>query len=176
MSRIYKGRSRNNGITLIELLISMMLISAMLGAIWVVYSTGFEVFSGQLSRYDIKSETALAFIKMTKELHQASSVTVATGTSITFYADLDDDGVSEKIQYIWSGAAAAPLNRVVNDTLTTTLIRSVNSAAFAYYNTNNVLLSLPVTLANIYLVAVDVTAVKADETFHLRTKIFLQTI
>ncbi len=165
----------SKGLTLIELLISVMLISVILGAIWVVYSTGFIVFSGQTSRYDIKEEASLAFITMTKELHQALSITAATATSVTFTADLDNNGVNETIQYTWSGAAGAPLNRVVG-AVTKTLVRSVQSIAFTYYNDNNVLLSVPVTLANVHLVAVDATAIKGDETFRLRTKIFLQII
>lgn len=147
----------------------------MLGAVWVIYTTGFKVFHGQLSRYDIKSETSLAFITMTRELHQASSITSATPTSVTFTADLDSDGVAETIQYVWGGASGAPLNRIAG-AATKTMIRSVRSIAFTYYNTNNILLSVPVTPANVHLVAVDVVAFKGDETFHLRTKIFLQMI
>ena len=186
MFRIYKSQShkvtksqvRKNGLTLIELLISVTLISAMLGAVWAIYSTGFDVFYGQLSRYDIKDETALSFITMTRELHQASSIAAATATSVRFKADLNSDGVDEDITYTWSGASGAPLNRVV-DAVTKTLIRSVQSIAFTYYNTGNISISAPVSapnLPNVHLVAVDAAAVKGDETFHLRTKIFLQTI
>jgi Tfp pilus assembly protein PilV len=169
----------SKGLTLIELLISVMLISAMLGAIWAIYSVGSEVFYGQLSRYGIKDETSLAFITMTKELHQASSITAATATSVTFTADLDNNGANETIQYIWSGAVSAPLNKVVNASVTTTLIRSVRGITFAYYDTNNIPISVPVSapnLPNVHLVAVDATAVKGNEAFHLRTKIFLQGI
>jgi prepilin-type N-terminal cleavage/methylation domain-containing protein len=173
--KVTRSQVRKSGLTLIELLISVVLISAMLGAVWVIYSTGFNVFYGQLYRSNIKDETSLAFITMTKELHQAISVTSATATSITFTADLDNNGVNEAIQYTWSGPAGAPLNRVAG-TVTKTLIRSVQSIAFTYYNTNNVLLSVPVTLANVHLVAIDATSVKGNETFHCRTKIFLQTI
>jgi len=171
-----KAETTKKGLTLIELLISVMLISAMLGAVWAIYSTGSKVFYGQLSRYDIKDETSLAFVTMTKELHQASSVTAATATSVTFTADIDSDGANETIQYTWSNVVGAPLNRVADDSVTRILIRSVQSIAFTYYNTNNVLLSVPVTLANVHLAAIDAIAVKGDETFHLRTKIFLQTI
>jgi prepilin-type N-terminal cleavage/methylation domain-containing protein len=165
----------SKGLTLIELLISVVLISAMLGGVWTVYSVGFNVFYGQLSRYDIKDETSLAFIVMTKELHQATSVTAATATSITFTADLDSNGVSETIQYTWAGAAGAPLRRVAG-AVTTNLIRFVQSVSFTYYNTNNILLSPPITAANVHLVAIDATAVRGDETFHLRTKTLLQTL
>lgn len=163
------------GLTLIELLISVLLISAMLIAVWAIYSTGFKVFYNQISRYDIKDQSALAFITMTNELHEASSITAATAASVTFTADINDDGVNETIQYTWSGTAGDPLNRVVG-AATNTLVRSVNSVAFSYYNTDNVLLSFPVTLANVHLAAVDLTAVTGDETFHLRTKIQLRTL
>lgn len=163
------------GLTLIELLISVMLISVMLGAVWLIYSAGFNVFYNQVSRYDIKDQMSLAYITMTNELHQATAITAATATSVTFTADIDSDGASETIQYTWSGTIGAPLNRVVG-AATKTLVRSVQSLGFSYYNTDNVLLSIPVTLANVHLVAVDGTAVKGSETFHLRTNIYLQTI
>lgn len=171
----------SKGITLVELLISVMLISVMLGAMWVVYSMGSKIFYGQLSRYNIKDETSLAFTTITKELHQAFSVTDATATSITFTTDLDSDGVYEEIEYSWSGVAGSPLDRSVTippstDAITRPLVCSAQSVAFTYYNTNNVLLSTPIILPSVHLVAVDVTAVKGDETFHLRTNIFLQMI
>ncbi len=169
MSRISKG------LTLLELIISVLLISVMLGAVWVIYDTGFKVFYNQLSRYDIKDELSLAFITMTDELQQAFSITAATATSVTFTADPDSNGVNETIQYTWSGVAGEPLNRVVG-AVTTALVRSVQSLTFSYYNTNNVLLSEPITLTNVHLVAVDATTVKGDETFHLRTKICFRTI
>ncbi|MDP3791433.1 MAG: prepilin-type N-terminal cleavage/methylation domain-containing protein [Candidatus Omnitrophota bacterium] len=165
----------SKGLTLIELLISILLISVMLGAVWLIYSAGFNVFYSQVSRYDIKDQMSLAYTTMTSELHQATAITAATATSITFTADTNSDGVSETIQYTWAGTVGAPLNRVVGAT-TTAMVRSVQSLAFSYYNTNNALLSIPVTLSNVRLVAVDGTAVKADETFHLRTSIYLQTI
>ena len=42
------------GLTLVEMLITIMLISIMLAAIWAVYGAGIKVYYGQVSRYDIK--------------------------------------------------------------------------------------------------------------------------
>lgn len=166
-----------NGLTLIELLISIMLVSAVLGAIWMIYGTGLEVFYNQMFRYDIKDQINLAFITMTKELHQTLSITAATATSVTFTADINSDGVNETIQYTWSGTPGAPLNRVVGSS-TNTLVRSVNSLAFSYYaaNSNTTPLSFPVTVTQVQLIAIDATAIKGSETFRLRTKVYLRTI
>ena len=148
----------------------------MLIAVWTIYHTGFTVFYNQVSRYDIKDQLSSAFITMTDELQQAAFVTAATATSAAFYADINSDGIDEKIEWTWSGVSGAPLNRISNDTETKTLIRSISALAFSYYGANNVLLSFPVTVSQIKLVAVDATAVKGDETFHLRTKICMRTI
>ena len=113
------------GLTLIELLISSLLISIMLGAIWMIFHTGYTVFYGQYARQNIKDQASYAFLTMTNELHQAPSVTAATATSVTFTADLNNDGVNETVQYTWSGTAGQPLNRVVG-TQTTGLVRSAN--------------------------------------------------
>ena len=161
--------------TLLELLLSMLMISAMLIAVWAIYSTGVRVFYGQVARYDIKDRANLAFITMTGELQQAISVTAATATSVTFTVDLNSDGVSETIQYTWSGTAGAPLNRVVG-AVTTALIPSVQTITFSYFNTGNVLLTAPITLASVHLVAIDSTTMSGQERFYLRTKVFLQNI
>lgn len=163
------------GLTLIELLISILLISVMLGAVWIIYSTGYKVYYGQLSREDLKSETSYAFMAMTSELHQALSVTAATATSITFTADIASSGAAETIQYTWSGVSGAPLDRVVGAE-TKALIRSATNITFTYYGTNNTLLAFPVTLSQIHLVLIDATSAKGDESFHLRTKVYLQCV
>jgi len=163
------------GLTLIELLISILLISLMLIAVSAIYSTGYKVYYGQLSRENIKSQASLALMTMTGELRQALAISAATDKSITFRADITGDGVGQSIQYIWSGVSGAPLNRVVG-TATTSLIRSVSAFTFTCYGTNNALLSFPVTVSQVKLVLIDVTASSGSESFHLRTKVYLQCV
>lgn len=179
---MYKKRPQDAGLTLIELLISVMLISAMLGAIWVIFHTGFQVFYGTLGRQNIQSQASMAFETMTNELHQATSVTAATGTSITFTADINNDGASESVQYSWSGAAGAPLNRVVG-VQTKALVRSVNNPPpssvnplFNYFGVNNAALGTTPTASQIRLITIDLYTTAGSETFHLRTKVFLRCI
>lgn len=174
-STIHDPRFTTKGLTLIELLISILLISLMLIAVWAIYSTGYKVYYGQLARENIKSQASLALTTMTGELRQALAISAATDKSITFSADIAGDGVGQSIQYIWSGVAGAPLNKVIGTT-TTSLIRSVNSLTFTYYNTNNVILSFPVTVSQVKLVLIDATASSGSESFHLRTKVYLQCV
>lgn len=166
----------SKGLTLVELLICVLLISLMLIATSAIYHTGYNVFYNQFSRQNIKDQTSYAFLMMTNELHQALSVTAATTASITFTTDLNNDGVNETIQYTWSGTSGQPLNRVVG-TQTTQMVRSVSSLSFTYYGTNNTQLSFPIVdLTQVKLVAIDLTTTSGSESFHLRTRIQLRCI
>lgn len=172
----------SKGLTLIELLISVLLISAMLGAIWVIFHTGLQVFYGTLGRQDIQSQSSAAFETMTNELRQASSVTAATAASIIFTADTNGDGVSETIQYIWSGVTAEPLERIV-DAQTTVLVRSVNNPPplatnplFDYFGYDNVALGITPTVSQVRLIEMDLYTASSSETFHLRTKVTLRCL
>ena len=173
---------KSKGLTLIEMLISIVLVSAMLGAIWVVFNTGFQVFYNTLGRQDIQSQASSALITMTNELHQAASVTAATGTSLTFTADANSDGIFETIQYSWSGVAGAPLNRI-SGTQTTAMVRSIDNPIplssnplFTYFGANNSVLGTTPTVSQVTLVAIDLYTASGSETFHLRTKVFLRCV
>jgi len=182
MSRTPDPRKVEKGLTLIELLISAMIVSAMLGAVWMVYSTSLKVFYGQHSRQNIKSQASYTFYNMTKELYQALSVTAATTTSLTVTMDFNGNGVNETVQYVWSGTIGAPLNRI-EGTQTTALIRSVDNPIplssnplFTYYGANNVALGATPVVSQIRLIAIDLYTTSGSETFHLRTKVQLKCI
>ncbi len=165
----------SKGLTLLELLISVSLISIMLGAVWIIYHTGYDVFYSQYSRQNIKSQASLAFITMTNELHQALSVTAATATSLTFTMDQNNDGAYETVRYSWSGVVGDPLNRISGSD-TRQLIRSVTSLSFGYYGANNAHLGPPIIPSQVMLVAIDCTVASGAESFHLRTKVDLRCI
>lgn len=163
------------GLTLIELMISVLLISSMLIAVWVIFDAGYKVYYGTYARQNIKNQASGAFFRMTKELYEAVSVTSATATSMTFTADVNNDGINETIQYSWGGTSGQPLNRI-SGTETLQLARSVTNISFAYYDIGNILLSFPVALVQVRLVSIDMTCASGNETFHLRTKVKLRNI
>lgn len=171
----------NRGLTLIELIITIGLISVLLGAIWVVCNTGLKVFYNQWARVSLKGEAGRLSINMANELRQAGSITSAQQKILTFTVDLNGDGAIETIQYSWSGVSGDPFIRTQTAPLpqvTKQVLRSVNALAFSYYgyDQNITPLSFPVTLSNVKLVAIDVTAADENETFQLRTKVRLASL
>ncbi len=162
------------GLTLIELLITLVLMFALVGVLWGVFNTGLTTTVTESLRSSIKGESGRGIVRMGNELRQTLSVTTAQATDITFTADTDNDGVAESIQYTWGGTAGNPLNRVASTTFP--LVNSVNSLAFSYFDSNNNLLSFPVTASQVRVVRVDITAKSQDETFQTRSQYRLRNL
>ena len=163
------------GFTLIELIITVVLVVILVGALWMVFNTAFGSFYSQDFRVRIKGEAGRAFIRMEKELREATSVTGAQAASLTFTVDADDDGADETVQYVWSGTAGDPLSRTSGGA-TTPVVSKVTNLALSYYNASNALLSSPVTASQVRAVAFDLTATEGDEAFQLRSRVRLRNL
>lgn len=171
MCRIYKA---SQGLTLIELIITLVFLSLLLGAIWMIFDSMFRPFYSQEKRADIKEEAAHSFYQLAQDLRQATSVTSAQQKNVTFTADIDDDGDDDTVQYDWSGTVGAPLQRIAD--VTVPLVSAVNSLSFSYYDASDSLLSSPVSVSQVRVVAVDLTASGNDETFQLRSRTRLRNL
>ena len=173
MFRTYEGVN-SKGLTLSELIITLVLVFLLVGALGLIFFTGFKPFYSHQSRIGIKTEAANAFAIMSQELRQATSLTGAQSTSVTITADTDDNGADETIQYSWNGTSGSPLQRT--DTQTMNVVSSVSSVTFSYYDSSYNLLSSPVVAANVRVVTVNLTAVSGDETFQLRSQTRLRNL
>lgn len=139
-----------------------------------VYDAAFRTFYSQELRTKAKSEAGRGFQTLQQELRQAAGITSAQSNSVTFNFDADQNGIDESIQYSWSGTAGAAFERIA--AVTTPLVNSVNSFTLTYYDANNNLLSSPVTVSSVRLVAADLTVTNQNETFHLRSQVRLRNL
>lgn len=171
MCRIYKER---RGLTLTELIITIVFLSLLLGAVWMVFDSLFRPFYSQEKRTGIKGESAQSFIRLAQDLREATSLTDAQATSLSLTADTDDNGADETIQYSWSGTAGDPLERVGDVTLP--LVNAVTGLTFSYYDANRNLLSSPVSASQVRAVAADLTVSTQNETFQLRSQTRLRNL
>lgn len=162
------------GLTLTELIITLIFLIILLGALWFIFDGMFKPTYSQEKRTGIKAEMAHGLPALALDLREATSLASATATTLSLTRDTDDNGMDETIQYTWSGTAGNPLNRVADVTLP--MVNSVSSLAFSYYDAGNNLLSLPVTLSQVRVVAIDLTASNQDETFQLRTQTRLRNL
>lgn len=158
----------SKGLTLIELMIAIVLVSLFIGAVTLLYKTGFSTFYSQGVRVSGKGGAGRALVNMAQELREATSVTDAQQTSVTFTRDTDGNGTDETIQFTWSGTAGTALNRVAS--CTQPVVLNVNNLSLSFYDSSNNLLSFPVTASQAKMALIDLTVKEQDETFQLRSQ------
>lgn len=175
MRRIFNPRGRESaGFTLLELLITLVLVFIMTGTVFMVYDIGFRTFYSQEKRSSLKNKAAQAAAALSGDLRRATSLTSAQAAALTLTQDTDADGVDESIQYAWSGTAGADLVRVAAATVPVAF--SVQSVSFSYYDSNENLLSFPVTASQARRVVFDMTVSSAAETFRIRSAARLRSL
>lgn len=165
----------SSGFTLLELIVTITLISVLVSALGILFNSNFKVYYSQAERSDIKGKAGRAVETMSAELRQAASLTTATATNLIVTFDTDGDGDDDSVQFTWAGVSGNPFNRVSGGA-TTPLVNSVSSLAFAYYDAGNVLLSFPVTLSQVKAAVVTLTASSDAETFTLRSQVTLRNL
>ena len=162
------------GLTLIELIITLVLVSLLLLTLTGFFNAGLANVFSQVTRSGAKGESGRAMNLMAQELRQAASMASAAQTNFSITRDTDNNGVDETIQYSWSGAAGQPLNRVSGST--SAIANSVGALSFSYYDGSANLLSFPVTASQVRLVGIQLTLTKGDETFVLRSQVRLRNL
>lgn len=165
----------SSGFTLLELLLAILMMSALILALWAVYKANFGAFYSQVTRSNIKGESGRALATVGNEIRQAVSLTTAAATNLVLAYDTDGDGDDDSVQFTWAGVSGNPLNRVSGGA-TTPLVSSVSSLAFAYYNSSNVLLTFPVTLSEVKSVLITLASTSGDETFTVRSQVSLRNL
>ena len=85
--------SNRKGLTLIELLVSVSILSVLVFTIGYSFVIGLKLWNEGYNRSDIRTDLSQALELVTKNLRQATSIDTITQSSITFTADLDRKSV-----------------------------------------------------------------------------------
>lgn len=164
---------RESGFTLVELMVTILVVGIMAGAILGVFVTTLRTFSTGQVRMQNQDDARLAMNQVTRYLRMASAsesitttrsdaIEVAAAQDVVFYADLDGDGVVEKLRYYTSGttlrmqtaepnmADLPPTYPDIYDTDAEVIqggVRNGTTALFRYYRAGE---STPMTLTNTF--------------------------
>ena len=155
--------------SLIELIISLVLVSILLSFLTFAYLVAMRGWDAEMKRHSPRFEASKALERVGEEVRSMNSMSAAASNSMTFVEDVDDDGVDETIQYSWSGVAGEDLTRQ-EGSITATLANNVTSFTIEYYDSNNDVLSFPVTASQVRAIRMSLTNARGDETFSLRTE------
>jgi Tfp pilus assembly protein FimT len=127
------GKHARQGYTLLELTISLPLLTVlMLGMGSAIHIAARSVPSSNTTNSATVAAGATVD-RLSAELNYATSVTVASPTSITFVTpDRTGDGSAETVRYSWSGTAGAPLLSSFNGLPDEVLLTSVQTFTLTY--------------------------------------------
>jgi prepilin-type N-terminal cleavage/methylation domain-containing protein len=169
--------TRQGGFTVVEILVTMAIFSIIIGAVSLFARDIFyfnNIFSGGLISYD-DAEKILQ--PVSSEIRSASpsslgaySIEQADNNNFTFFTDINNDGLKERIRYFLSGnilkkgviiPSGNPLQYSSgNETITDIVFNLRNGVTpiFAYYDTNyngsTAPLTVPVSIPSIRLVKI----------------------
>lgn len=166
------------GFTLIEILIGVAIFVMIVLAL-TLFSKNVWVYNSFIgTKFNDTNSGRQTLKNITAEIRTASAastgayaVSAATATSFTFYSDIYDDGLKEKIRYFLNGTTlqkgvtkptGSPLTyNAANEVLTTLMTNITSSSIFYYYDKNydgtNAALSSPVDVSVIRLIKINVT-------------------
>jgi type II secretory pathway pseudopilin PulG len=179
--KILKKQKNKKGSTLLEILFGISIFILIVVAL-TLFSRNFWVYTSFISAGLDDADAGRQVIKtMVAEIRKASTantgayvINLATASAFTFYSDIDNDTLKEKVRYFLSGnllqkgvtkPTGSPLTYdVLNEKITTLVSNVTNSSIFDYYDTNydgsTAPLSSPVAISSIRLIKITITKEK----------------
>jgi type II secretory pathway pseudopilin PulG len=188
------------GFTLLETIVYIGLFGLVFLAVTNAITTFYQANRFTLAQMDQLDSARKGVAEMVTGIREgtysesgAYPIEAAATSSITFYADTDNDGVSEKVRYFLSGnnfnrgavePVGSPAVYTGAETITTIAkyIRNAEQGVnmFEYYDTNGALMASPYTLINIRYVkialVVNVNPVTMPNEFTLRSSATIRNV
>jgi prepilin-type N-terminal cleavage/methylation domain-containing protein len=133
MKRMTRIQRRRRAFTLVELVLSMAVMTVLLGGLASAMILASRAVPDRKSTLAAAMDGSYAADQLAAELFVAKSFSVRSATAVKF--TLDDrnaDGVDDTIRYEWSGTAGAPLTRKYNLAATVTVLSDVNEFVLGY--------------------------------------------
>lgn len=160
--------------TILEVVVVTALVSIFVMAVLGLLSVGLRTWGFGFDRAQIRHLGSAAMQRMARELSQTNSITDAQDGTITFLADLDDNGTDETITYSVSGTNL----RRTEGSIVTILASNVQTFGLSYRDLNNDLLNSPGGTSTqtkrdqIRVITISLTADKDNETITLSESVF----
>jgi hypothetical protein len=174
------AHTSRRGVTIIELVIAMGISAVMLGFMGLLQDQLSKVASfinQELQNQQGLSQVFDALVTEVRSMGPSSiggyPIELASSTGITFFSDIDEDGVFERVRYYLTSSTlvkavieptGSPLQYATSSETSRTLVANVLSASssFAYfdaaYTGDEAALGFPVSVAAVRVVRIDIYA------------------
>jgi len=163
------------GITLVELLIALFIISALSGTIAFIFVSLLKTWDSQNKRFGARLESSIALDTLIHDLRETLSVTDAQNRTISIWfrdADLDGNQDSnEVVTFNWDGVSGSSLTRT--QTISKMIANNISNFQLNYFDSNDIELPSPITLQSerdkIKLITITISSSKDAETLTFRS-------
>ena len=166
-----RSRARSGGLSLIELLIVISLLSIFIAAVYESVIVGLRVVSAADSRETLRQQLAVALDRLTRDISVANDVDAAQNGRFQF-----DTPDVNTVDYVYSGSS---LSRDDAASSQVTILNNISSFDFNYFDSAGTQLSEPVSGPledTIRLVQILITVTKNNETLTLASAVYLRSI
>ena len=157
--------ANQNGFTLVELIVSLMLVGIIAAVAGMAMTPFFEGFVDARRNAEMTQKAQIALTRMVKDITTISAVASGTATAVTFTCQHGSTSVT--YTYSWSGTAGDPV--VLNPATTNdTLIDRVNNfqLVYVYYTTGGVEMTENTWTANSKGIEIQLTLEDATAIVH----------
>lgn len=173
-----QASASRGGFTVVEIMFAVSIFVLVMGAL-TLFSRNIWVYSSYVSAGLNDSNNGRSLLKkMVAEIRTASTadtgayvIALANSNAFTFYSDIDNDGLKERVRYFLNGTViqkgitkptGSPFTyNSANETVSTVISNVTNTAIFDYYDKNyegtTAALTFPVTVASIRLIKITLT-------------------
>ncbi len=190
----------SGGFTIIETLLGIAIFVLILGVLASFSKSIWTSNSFVITEMEGANVGRAALKTMVAEIRTASSgsngayaLSVATSTSVTFYSDIYDNGLKEKIRYFLTGTTlqrgmtkptGSPLGYTGSEVITNLVPNVTNASIFSYYDKNydgtTAALPTPVDIASVRLIKItlttDLNPIQAPSPITFSTQVMLRNL
>jgi type II secretory pathway pseudopilin PulG len=172
------------GFTVVEIMVVFLIFIAMLDTVWMIYKSSLNTNTVLSESLNAQEDVRRAFSSMTAGLRSASQsstgsylIAAASSTALTYYSDIDRDGLKEQVRYFMSGnnlrqgivePSGSPISYNNANEKVTTMVRNVirddSKPLFSYYDSSydgdDPALTEPISLIDIRLIKINISVDK----------------
>jgi len=154
----------SNGFTLVEIVITIVLIGILSGIAAMIILQGVMAYSDEQSRSDVHYQARVAMERMAREIRlirsQGADITTMANNNLRY---IDVNGVT--IGFSWANPTLSRWDGATNDVLAS----GVTAFTFSYYQQDGITVATP---ANVWFVDIAMTATaQSGETLDMRTRV-----
>ena len=171
------------GLTLIEVLITLGLISVLIAAVILIALSIFRSWPVDSKHTDQRLMASVAVERILGDLRDSLEILAVTGNQISVWLDINDNGLkpvpdtAERVTFSWSGVSGASLYRTKGINPGQVLLAGIANFSITCFDQNNNILTYPIAdLKVVWALQVELSSKIDDELISRRFRVKVRNL